>query len=126
MAITASELRIGNFINKSIKNGNGKILVRQITPYDILNIYEDESRYNFEPITITEEWLLKFGFENDGYDHWNGPEYFELAKKTNGEWINSVNCYEYDHGVPIKYIHQLQNLYFALTGKELIYGNNPD
>lgn len=34
-----------------------------------------------------------------------------------GEWY--ANCYHRVNCVTVKYVHQLQNLYFALTGKEL-------
>jgi len=90
----------------------------QIDAQRILSIENGDDTY--KPILITEEWLLKFGFEND-----DDQRYFK----------NGIYLILYDEGCTILhnqihinyfYVHQLQNLYFALTGKELTYGNNPD
>ena len=74
-----------------------------------------------KPIPITEEWLLKLGFNKTGgtYEFIDGlvelvfhkGEVFEVIE---GQWQS------FKH---IKYIHQLQNLYHALTGSELQIGN---
>ncbi len=59
------------------------------------------------------------------------PEILEKAVFGCGDlYVRFINhsfflCYEYDgqerthDGIPLKYVHQLQNLYFALTGNEL-------
>lgn len=80
------------------------------------NIFED--RYGqyvsyLEPIPLTEDWLIKFGFKD--------------SQKTEGHLL--FNWYSDHIGIkgmlgmvkPYKcrYVHQLQNLYFALTGEEL-------
>lgn len=76
----------------------------------------------WQPIPLTEEWILKFGFicEESKSDVWFHPKHplFEIR------WYAE---YEYQHlwdgsytGAQIQYVHQLQNLYFALTGEELI------
>ncbi len=71
----------------------------------------------FKPIELTEEWLIKFGFEQ--------------SAMTEGKWRcdKIVFCFYEDEvqfvhgglGDPkisnIKYIHQLQNLYHSLTGE---------
>ena len=88
-----------------------------------------------KPIPLTEEWLLKFGFNKVVYESTNDDfcdeicyelEYkreffmsyaddFSLAlfvdKKTHQEELGI--CIDAYH------VHQLQNLYFALTGEEL-------
>ena len=82
-----------------------------------------------EPIPLTEEWLVKFGFvetvsasglfynvnigvEKDGGGwSWSFRQvHIELGKRTSTF---------YHHILQIQYVHQLQNLYFALTGEEL-------
>lgn len=77
------------------------------------------SFYSLKPIPLTEEWLVKFGFEkleDVGFKHDNvdfvlyGSE-GEYSFCTNEGW---------DINDRIKYVHQLQNLFFALTGEELI------
>jgi len=71
---------------------------------------------NIEPIPLTEEWLLKFGFEikqgRFGNEYWGKINLYTSSDKK------IVFCFDgYLKG--IKYVHQLQNLYFALTGNEL-------
>lgn len=74
----------------------------------------------YNPIPLTEEWLKKFGFEktdNCNKDTW--PDF-----KFNGIIIisNIHGHYVWDSSqkrVSIYYVHQLQNLYFALTQNEL-------
>jgi len=73
-----------------------------------------------EPIALTEEWLLKFGFEkssDNGY-------IIELSYNSHLD-IDFVYNYselsvsKYAMNLNVKYVHQLQNLYFALKGEEL-------
>ena len=73
-----------------------------------------------KPIPLTEEWLLKFWFISNPYEdrYEKGSIHIECIK-TKGEtylWIENM-----PH---IKYVHQLQNLYFVLTGEELTDGGN--
>lgn len=85
---------------------------------------EGDCRISFddiEPIPITEEWLLKLGFEKDGY---NVDKTFYFEKDVIR--INNYEGYFLDNPneivgkrLFIKYVHQLQNLYFALTQNEL-------
>ena len=115
----ANELRIGNWINRlgkptfinAIQKGESIDYIR--TPLSgAITINQ------IEPIPLTEEILLKCGFVNG----WNG-NYF---CNTNGEFYFNGNSYEGETlSKNIKYLHQLQNLYFALTNQELIfnYGN---
>jgi hypothetical protein len=80
---------------------------------------------NVEYIPLTEEWLLKFGFETSDWD--NNSTY----RKMIGNNDYTIVFDEYSNTMvgdilikEIKYVHQLQNLYFALTGEELTYGGN--
>lgn len=70
----------------------------------------------FEGIPLTEEWLLKFGFSGALYYFKSGFE-FSLKKQSDG-FVMIINDYE-ECWPEIQYVHQLQNLYFALTGEEL-------
>jgi hypothetical protein len=104
----AKELRIGNWIN----NGEQNIRV-SATAFNT-----DIS--HCKPIELTEEWLLKFGLEKISI--WT----FSLNLVGNldliyysGEKGWSVGLKSYSDFSNLKYVHQLQNLYFALTGKEL-------
>ena len=66
--------------------------------------------YDIEPIQLTEKWLLKLGFKPFNKD-------FVL----NGIIIHTrKRGFILRKSVPIiMHVHQLQNLYFALTGEEL-------
>lgn len=116
----AKELRIGNYVE-----GIGmEHPIRKI--YDSIQYNYKTERYElddidiqyFKPIPLTEEWLKKFGFESDEIT-------FDKSGFTIG-WFRNNEFYYLPVGQiiirnkhQIKYVHQLQNLYFALTGEEL-------
>lgn len=78
---------------------------------------------NIEPIALTPELLLQCGFENKKIS----PDYWELPdEKCIESWATNFSYYlpyytldTYTGSIKIKYLHQLQNLYYSLTGKEL-------
>lgn len=82
--------------------------------------FEESVRINYQPILITEEYLLKFGFENWDINSWAISKRISIYKQHGVYWFR-YNSYS---GVCLRYVHQLQNLYFALTGEELKEGNN--
>ncbi len=74
-----------------------------------------------QPILLTEEWLLKFGFrfrEDDSEVFYDDFDHC-IVLRENIVKFYIVNTCETCYDVAIKYVHQLQNLYFALTGEEL-------
>mgnify|MGYP003656513470 FL=1 len=101
--MNAKELRLDNWVI----NPFGTLF--QITVID-------ERMYDFKPIPLTEEWLVKFGFEYDVLEEF----YFEI-NDIRGQFYEEENSFELDHYelANCYYVHQLQNLYFALTGQEL-------
>lgn len=116
--MNVKDLRIGNIIKDRGSN----------IPYFILgankfkNIIEWDSLFEYEPIPLTEEWLLKFGFHKhnnawvqDDFNENNNRFYFSIWSDTDEDF--RYNSSEFD--VELNYVHQLQNLYFALTNKEL-------
>lgn len=73
-----------------------------------------------KPIHLTEEWLLKFGFEKkDGMwtiSNFNG--YLTKYHPFNGE--NGYKHFVMNCGMlNIRFVHQLQNLFCILTSEEL-------
>lgn len=68
-----------------------------------------------EPIPLTEELLVRFGFKNGCLEIVNGL----LLWVDDELWITYTNGIRSGCLSHIKYVHQLQNLYFALTGEEL-------
>jgi hypothetical protein len=127
--MNANELRIGN---KALLTDINEICI--ITSISNKYIgYETKSRIGecipscLNPIPLTEEWLLKFGFEKD--DVFNKIfTYLRLhdlcINKLSFRKSEGFICYDgFKYRTLLKhiqYVHQLQNLYFALTGKELV------
>ena len=133
MKLTANELRIGNLVNYQ-----GKII--KIEGIHNRTIYHSNRQVDqvgvdgyktFEPIPLTEEWLFKFGFEKDKYDyfhhikskiiigHTTTDEFFEYEYLTGFQNSHTEMC-------ELKYVHQLQNLYYCLCGKELQINIKPN
>lgn len=141
--INANELRIGNLFNNVFNSPIVILSVVEITEYMIMGkevngIFNGSFSPNMiNPIQITDEWLLKFGFEtmdaetdfmeyaidkdgtiifsimNDGgLDHKNENPFYITSE-------GQINGFAHKHKIEIKFIHQLQNIYFALTGEEL-------
>ena len=76
----------------------------------------------YRPVRLTPEWLEQLGFTPvlDGKDHSLNRDGIGLYyTREFGEM--GIHC-KYSSGpipVKIEYVHQLQNLYHALTGAEL-------
>ena len=68
--------------------------------------------------TLTEEILLKCGYIKEQYAYYD--KFNQIYLSITGEWHFAPFCTnDADSLIKIKYLHQLQNLYFALTGQEL-------
>ena len=117
----ANELRIGNLVFDNKIN-----IVTEISKECFAYEYLFLEDYN--PIPLTEEWLLKFGFEKaplvdkylKGYFTYDSKlKYFTyFTDIEDGGYENIIIQKE-----KLKYVHQLQNIYFALIGEELILKN---
>ena len=126
--IEAKELRIGNLVNYEQKTHRiiginqtecESIWVNSKTHLDVYTHKYSQT----EPIPITEEWLLKFGF-TEYADYYIYLHDFQnqsiIVKFFAGSWVfyqGFLN--DFNELTGVKYIHQLQNLYFALTGQQL-------
>lgn len=126
----ANELRIGNWV---LINGSAT-KVNSIDESGWINSYLNESSRErhielteVEPIPLTPEILEKCGFEYDKIDHVLEDE-IELYKRAEFTLLLENNQFVYCEwgeyvdriGIPLTSLHQLQNLYFCLTGEELI------
>lgn len=121
------ELRIGNMIlwkGIEVKKVDAAIIARAESDPEGFNM-------NYNPITLTDEWLNKFGFQLDQYveieslidevGEWDVHLELEYGERGTVICISSDNLNE-SMNVPlnhVKYVHQFQNLFFALKGKEL-------
>lgn len=144
----ASELRIGNLVDIIGRSRKfhmplgavkmvGSIDLFKVTLYDpskpfaVQEIPTETDISDLSPIPLNEEWLLKFGFEKRDncyrLDSGAGSIVIDVsdiltAILGDGVYIHSGTSDHLEHGfysAHIEYIHQLQNLYFALTGEEL-------
>jgi hypothetical protein len=81
---------------------------------------------HYEPIPLTDEWMFNFGFKKHkagmgGADMWQGMSGWGI---NSDEWLfrgdtkGGLKLVGY-FNTNILYVHQLQNLYFDLTGEEL-------
>lgn len=128
-----TELRIGNYIS------DGTFLFKVLSIYQhgkveglVINsdgnIYSSNI-YNVSESTgilLTEEWLLKFGFKKNNYGYvLDDPKeikkdyYIRLFLKEKKDAFYLKIGYTGEFVGYYNYVHQLQNLYFALTGEEL-------
>lgn len=110
--IKASELRIGNWVS----NGEKYFTMDSNTIYDLHNF-----NVPFEGILLTPEILEKSGFDYVS-KYTCRIKGWAFLRSFGGTGL----IFHYDHDsnprnrqVTMKYLHQLQNLYFALTGGEL-------
>lgn len=132
--IQANELRIGNIIMRcgiDYDSGGNRFRDREGDESIIVRCEEISMIYKgsdiFEPIPLTEEWLIKLGLKDRYSD-----EAWSWCDCPGGPWDNYTEIIESDDKTGyiymrdykhLRYVHQLQNLYFALTGQELTINN---
>lgn len=131
----STELRIGNLIYQYIKDEGFYLNTVDEDTFKSF-IYHNEDGWDidesyYEPIPLTEEWLVKFGFEittDPENVHYKLPlvgefnESFVINRKVGYSvfYVPHVDCNNYlCFTTQVKSINELQNLVFALTGEEL-------
>jgi len=126
--MNANELRLGNWVEAN----SPMMQVKEITEHTV-GLYmpgseADPFLYDIEDIRhikLSPEILEKCGFE-DMHEKTYG--YVEFADKLHAIY-STADGYSFhpfctndkDCQIKIKFLHQLQNLIFALTGEELTY-----
>ena len=139
----ATELRIGNLVLDTGEDG-GVIKIEQIREmtdskignmsisfyglkggYCTTSLEESQNELEedkiIQPILLTEEWLVKFGFEKKKqagrlYDYYYIKNGLYYSNMDFHQWVYKNKSLE---DVALKHVHQLQNLYHALTNEEL-------
>jgi hypothetical protein len=139
--MNAKDLRIGNYIKKSLKSGQGRKIIDKIGCQDIVRIFENVGSFNYNPIPLTDQWLLDFLFKEEiekikneynlqygGYEFPHGAteytkdmcsilvlnnEFYYLLGFSSDEILDNYHCKK------IEYVHQLQNLHLDIEEKEL-------
>lgn len=141
--INATELRIGNWVTTEFVNEY--VIIDAIHPSDVgkvelLNIKKARCFVEFtflKPVPLTPEILEKCGFEVLNFNNkhfwirFPGGEIGDYRLHVFPESGNqsfwhlsfsdniSGKQESYSGKIKFRYLHQLQNLYFALTGEEL-------
>ena len=136
MELKANELRIGNYLNYQgkiikVEGIHNRTIYHSDRQFDQVGV---ENYITFEPIPLTEVFLLKNGFKEKRYEYTIPVSDCGLVTLTliphdefpadcsvcvsqkdghNEDEIEKVFLSE------IKYVHQLQNLFYALTNNEL-------
>ena len=119
--INVNELKVGNWVNVGNVDIPRQIETIGIHSVTLIGNTGDYAIETFDPIELTPEILVKCGFDEWSDGHWKTRS----SLNKNG-WSKEFNYYQpysnlstYCGNVGIKYLHQLQNLYFSLTGEEL-------
>jgi len=120
----ATELRIGNYINDYYK---GIIIISIDTLIGIQKCHDNRKQFQniFAPIPLTEDWLKKFGFKEKAEYIWikeifKGMFDIKIILTEKGKYVPVIMSMGEEVAIRQKqYVHQLQNLYFTLTEKEL-------
>jgi hypothetical protein len=120
--IKASELRIGNWLLYPHT---------QHEPFQIVEPRHIELAYLLKPIPLIPEILEMSGFKKEKmgkltdqyrYSKMDGNNSFIINENILGQWVfriwNDSNKVDFVISI-INYVHQLQNLYFALRQAEL-------
>jgi hypothetical protein len=113
------ELRIGNSILQF-----GKVI--SVSTYTLQVLEENGDAHDYAPILLTDEVLAKCGLLFSKTQWPNGTDYAHIWAKDSFSIIRNPPsakwdlylCRDYD-GITVTCLHQLQNLYFTLTGEEL-------
>ena len=122
--IQAKELRIGNIVNHTDDEDTWIMTIEAVTldgcHTECNGIFDYIEPDLLEPIPLTEEWLVKFGFVESGSNFIINDELvIDLNDNSFGVYENEYET-NWNFNVNMSHVHQLQNLYHALTGEELI------
>jgi hypothetical protein len=136
--MTAKDFRIGNYVTGNDKNTHTIEEISKMVVKSQSIIGNSNSAYNNPilptPIRLTDKWLQALGFtkslhevSNISSDHyWVGKISLFVYKDDGSVFLGNLTEDGCDPVVDvsgINYIHELQNLQYALTGIELLLKN---
>jgi len=119
--IKANEFRIGNWAYSKTYATN----IQFKSFFGLCNAETNPELYN--PIPLTAEILEKCGFEKCGLLNskrqcikWENDFFYIYCDGENFNWEQVRDEFgSMIEGVELKYLHQLQNLFFAITNEEI-------
>jgi len=127
--IQLNELRIGNYIKGPLTIKG--VFYPDIAPLESIELQLKLEHFvwfkanpdlykSIEPINLSEEWMLKFSNAKEYELKWDLHQYIMVVKRYEKYFLYFADKgYLFD----VKYVHQLQNVCFALTGEELAIRN---
>jgi hypothetical protein len=115
--IDVKELRIGNYVQPINDSGReAKIGTAFAINCNFVSVNGNNNPYDYhriEPVLITEDILSKCNFVKREWG--DTVVYYNPLMELDAYFrLNRV-----DYNIEVKYLHQLQNLFFDLTGREL-------
>lgn len=116
----ANELRVGNWVLKRIDDFHPTEFTRiKIMPWDIQKIHFKE--WHIEPLDLNDDWIQMFvRVGKIGKVGMNCYKFMENQNiKILGKHYYKLSFNDMVIIDDLIHVHQLQNLYFALTGEEL-------
>jgi hypothetical protein len=125
--INPFELRLGNCIYDEEQDKNDLVIGIEEERLSLLNGILPYTAIDFiHPILLTEEWLIKFGFNRIKRKHYTG-DYFEFTYNSFYLLLMDIGFQFYVEdeintnsiNLELIFVHQLQNLYWCLYGEEL-------
>lgn len=124
MAISANELRLGNYVRLRMHDYNEVDSHNEITGLDeespsVNAITFDYLSYDeIQPIPLTEEWLLKFGALKKRTGIFDISR-FQLIWKENYKYWYVIDKTKQTYLTKIEFVHEFQNFNFTLNAQEL-------
>ena len=118
--MTTQELRIGNYVLLNTNHSDSEVF--QMEAVDIYKLYESDC-YDISPIPLTPEVLEACGFEREPFI---SALYQNFIRNGSGDYDGYCLSLRYPNypvylscGTKFNFLHQLQNIYYALTSQEL-------
>ena len=126
----ANELRVGNYVKSKEWHGCNQIegielfeSCFELKVKGYIHKCESGKYFDIAPISLTVDWLRKFGFKQSGggYSATENKSHVYFSKGPINIRFDQDEIFTYQYPViEIKSVHQLQNLHYALTGEDLI------
>jgi len=112
--IQVNELRIGS-LALMLDYFTLNYIETTISDSDITSCVVNKCK-NLQPILLTRDWLVKLGWRE------SDPQVYTKNEFSIELWHDLNHVFKWNGfviSIKLQHVHQLQNLYFTLTGEEL-------